>query len=277
MAKINDKTWREQTIEDVGQGNVLTIYFDDTNPNYVLLANPCESPLFVSTSPRVANDNADMVIPPNGRQLFSQAHGVKELYIRCYDAILHKVPVKSWEGEFDPVTINQTQQTVPQSDQQTLGYVTVNNFPATQQVAGSVGINNFPATQQVGGTVEINNFPTTQQVAGTVEINNFPTTQQVAGTVEINNFPTTQQIEMTKDSDTYNSMKVTAAGDTIVKNVPGKLIGIKSDGVTVAILKDDVNELWKTTGETHFSKAIQCVTNITVNLSAAGECYVLYQ
>jgi hypothetical protein len=187
---------------------------------------------------------------------------VKELYIRCYDAILHKVPVKSWEGEFDPVTINQTQQTVPQSDQQTLGYVTVNNFPATQQVEGSVGINNFPATQQV---------------AGTVEINNFPTTQQVAGTVEINNFPTTQQIEMTKDSDTYNSMKVTAAGDTIVKNVPGKLIGIKSDGVTVAILKDDVNELWKTTGETHFSKAIQCVTNITVNLSAAGECYVLYQ
>jgi hypothetical protein len=155
MAKINDKTWREQTIEGVGQGTVINVYFDDTNPNYILLSNPCESPLFVSTSPRVANDNADMIIPVNGRQLFSQAHGVKELFIRCYDATLHKVIVKSWEGEFDPATINQTQQTVSQYEQQTLGFVTVNNFPNIQQVQGTVGVNNFPAIQEVTGAVEV--------------------------------------------------------------------------------------------------------------------------
>ncbi|MBT2718082.1 hypothetical protein [Bacillus sp. ISL-57] len=174
MAKMNNESWREQTIEGVGVGKVKTIYFDDTKPNYILLTNPCHSPLYVSTSPAVSDKVADIIIPVNGRQLFSQMNGVKELYIVCYDSDVHSVRVKSWEGEFDPVTLNQTQETVTSDPNQSLGNVVVTNFPSTQEVnvknpVTSVGVNNFPAIQKVNvenpvTSVGVNNFPTTQDV-----------------------------------------------------------------------------------------------------------------
>lgn len=197
MAKINDKSWREQTVENVGMGNIKTVYFDDTKPNYILLSNPGPLPLYVSTNPNVSNVDADMVIPAYGRQLFAQAFGVKELFFVCYDGEIHNVRLKSWEGEFDPVSINQTMQTVPQAEDLNLGNVIVTNFPSNVEinndlgnpvpVSGNVGINNFPATQPVSGTVGVNNFPETQPVSGTVGVNNFPETQAVAGTVTIGN------------------------------------------------------------------------------------------
>lgn len=174
MAKMDNKSWREQTVEGVGVGVVKTIYFDDTKPNYILLTNPCHSPLYVSTSPAVSDKVADIIIPVNGRQLFSQMNGIKELHVVCYDGDIHAVRVKSWEGEFDPVTLNQTQETVASDPNQNLGNVTVVNFPTTQKVnltnpTTSVGVNNFPAVQKVNvenpvTTMGVNNFPETQNV-----------------------------------------------------------------------------------------------------------------
>lgn len=157
MGKINEKSWREQTIDNVGAGDRKVIYFDDTKPNYVLLSNPCHSPLYVSSSPAVSDQEADIIVPVNGVQLYSQAHGLKEMYIICYDNDLHKVRVKSWEGEFDPATINQTQKTVPQYEDQSLGNVTVTNFPNIQDIQGDVAISNFPAVQQIQGGITVEN------------------------------------------------------------------------------------------------------------------------
>lgn len=149
MSKINDKSWREQTIEDVGSGVRKVVYFNDTKPNYILLSNPCHSPLYVSTSPAVSDVDADMIVPVNGVQMYSQAHGIKELYLICYDPDLHKVRVKSWEGDFDPATINQTQKTVPQNENESLGTVTVTNFPNVQPVSGTVNVGNAQPIQTI--------------------------------------------------------------------------------------------------------------------------------
>lgn len=193
MAKMDSKSWREQTIENVGVGEKKTIYFSDTKPNYILLTNPCHSPLYVSTSPSVSDKVADIIIPINGRQLFSQMHGVKELHIICYDGDLHSVRVKSWEGEFDPVTLNQTQEITANDPDQHLGNVVVTNFPSTQKVTVQnpsipVAVNNFPATQPVSGSVG---------VTGTVGISNFPATQPVSGSVGVSNFPASQAVRNT--------------------------------------------------------------------------------
>jgi hypothetical protein len=168
MATINEKTWREQTVENVGQSHIINVPFYDTKPNYILLTNPCPSPLYISTSPSISSTEADMIIPPNGRQLFSQAFGTKELFILCYDAEVHKVRVKSWEGEFDPNTISTTKETVPQSPDLTLGNVVVTNLPTSTEISNDAG-NPVP----VSGTVGINNLPATQQIAGEVSVSNI--------------------------------------------------------------------------------------------------------
>jgi hypothetical protein len=187
---MNDKSWREQTIPNIGQGNIVRIYFSDTNPNYILFSNPSDSPIYMSTSPQVSSMEADMVIPPTGRVVFSQAFGVKEIYVLCLDSDEHKLRVKSWEGEFDPSIINQTQQTIPSSGSQKLGTVTVDNFPSTQDVdittqlptgtnkIGSVAIDGaIPAGTNNVGKVDVNSLPAipagTNNV-GKVDVNSLP-------------------------------------------------------------------------------------------------------
>jgi hypothetical protein len=151
VAKIKEKTWREQTVQNVGMGNVRTAYFKDTDPNYILISNTCPSPLYISTSPRVSDSEADMIVPAFGRQLFSQAHGIEELFLLCYDSDAHSVRLKSWEGEFDPASIPQTTDTSNSNPNQKLGNVTVTNFPSEQDVnvLNDIRISNFPATQDV--------------------------------------------------------------------------------------------------------------------------------
>lgn len=153
----NEKSWREYIVDNVGLGISRHVDFDDTNPNYAIISNPCDSPLYVSTSPKVSDKVADLVIPPKGRQIYAQMHGMRELHFMCYDGVSHSVTVKSWEGEFSPSAIPQSQQFSVVDEKQSLGTVEVSNLPNVQTVA----VNNIPDVQ----TVSVNNMPAKQSVS----------------------------------------------------------------------------------------------------------------
>jgi hypothetical protein len=131
---------------------------------------------------------------------------------------------------------------------------------------GAAQLVNISGNVQVQEPVTIDG---TVSVSGEMEVKNDSGNPiPVSGSVSVTNLPV---------PPVYQSMKITAGGDTIVKVGAGKLIGIKSDGVTVATIKDNTNELWATTGESQFSSPLGFTTNLTVSLSAAGTCYVIYQ
>jgi hypothetical protein len=139
----------------------------------------------------------------------------------------------------------------------TFGAAQLVNISGNVQVQEPVTID---GTVNVSGEMEVKNDSGNPiPVSGTVAISN------PVNSVGINNFPV------------YQSVKVTASGDTVVKVGAGKIIGIQSDGTAIATIRDDIAELWSTTGESQFSAPLGFNTNLTVNLSAAGTCYVIYQ
>lgn len=171
------KTWREQSVEPVGIGALMECAFDDTNPNYALITNPCPSPLYVGLSSQTSAGNAALVVPPFGQKILARPLPLNRIYIRCYDPETHAVNVASWEDEFSPNVISQTVESVkPISDTgDDADNVVVTNFPT------SFGINNLPSIQRVQvenptsfpSSVDVNNFPTSFNVG------NFPTEQNV--------------------------------------------------------------------------------------------------
>jgi hypothetical protein len=139
----------------------------------------------------------------------------------------------------------------------TFGAAQLVNISGNVQVQEPITID---GTVSVAGEVEVKNDTGNPiPVSGTVTVSN------PVSSVGINNFPV------------YQSMKVMASGDTVVKAGSGKIIGIKSDGTAIATIRDDTAELWSTTGESQFSAPLGFTTNLTINLSAAGTCYVIYQ
>jgi hypothetical protein len=145
-------------------------------------------------------------------------------------------------------------------------------------VSGNVNVQQpvtIAGTTSISGEVEVkNDSGNPLPISGNVGITGTPTVN--IGTipeVEIKNdtgspIPVTQSL--------YGTRKVTASGDTLVKTGSGRIIGIKSDGTTVATIKDGSTELWSTTGESQFSHPLGYSTNLTVNLSAAGTVYIIY-
>jgi hypothetical protein len=64
----------------------------------------------------------------------------------------------------------------------TIGSVTVTNFPSTQVVSGNISVTNFPSTQVVSGNVVL---ATGSNTIGSVTVTNFPSTQVVSGNVAL--------------------------------------------------------------------------------------------
>jgi hypothetical protein len=163
------KSWREYTVPDVGLNNVIDFRFIEIQPNYVLITNPCPNNLYVSLTPTVNANNADLVVPAYGQKIFARPLPINQLYFFCVDEDTHVVNLASWVQDFDAKIISQTQETIDTSlaDQRE---VTVTNFPPSTQVSNfptAFGVNNFPT--QFG----INNFPTQ------FNIGNFPANQPV--------------------------------------------------------------------------------------------------
>lgn len=154
MAKMNEKSHRE-TIVNVGDSVTTLVEFaDNTQPNYFQLSNPCPQPLFVSTNPQVSNTRADLIVPAYGTKLLVLMHGVRQIYLKCYDQDNHDVTIKSWEGEFDPNVIAQSQDITVSDPQNDLGIVTVGNMPENQDVTVTntnlnVTVSNMPVEQDV--------------------------------------------------------------------------------------------------------------------------------
>jgi hypothetical protein len=77
------------------------------------------------------------------------------------------------------------------------------------------------------------------------------------------------------------AVKVTAAapGDVVVKATPGIVAAIRAMAGTNVTLKDNATERWYVAagGKDDFPFPIACGTNITLNFSAAGDAYIIYQ
>ena len=103
-----------------------------------------------------------------------------------------------------------------------LGSVSVSNFPSSQAVSGTVGVSNFPSSQTVSGSVSVSNFPSTQAVSGTVGISSLPSLPSglnSIGSVSVSNFPSSQTVAGTVAVSNLPSTQ-TVAGAVSVSNFP---------------------------------------------------------
>jgi hypothetical protein len=240
------ESWREQDI--ILNDNAPTeVYFRETEPNHIVIANPTTNPMYIAESANVSPTFHEMSIPEGGFKMFAKPKNMKRIYIWHADAGEDKVHIVSFTGEFNPQSIAQTQETV-----------------TTQQLTGTMDISSLPplpaGTNHVG-SVGIDAIP--PLAAGSNNI----------GKVDVNNLPAV-------DSIAYTSQHVNAvgAGDVTVKNTGGKVIGIQAITGNVS-LKDNTYQVWgkvNAGSQILFPFPVLCNTNIILNFDAAGEAYILY-
>lgn len=187
MSSYVKSTWREQRVLIKNQ-RAVPIYFHDTKPNHILFANPSPHQLFVSVSSGVSDTTFDMIIPAYGTRLYAREMGVKEIYAYLNGTKDYYMTVTSWEGDFNPASINQSQEIVTAGASGILGTVDVANLlnplPAGTNKIGIVSVDNLPPSGPLPegnnkiGKVEITN--------GTVNLGaSLPTGENFIGYVGI--------------------------------------------------------------------------------------------
>jgi hypothetical protein len=245
VSKVQE-SWREQDI--VLNDNAPTeVAFLQTEPNHIVLSNPTSNPMYVSESANVSPTFHEMSIPSGGFKMFAKPKGMRRIYIWHADAGEDKVHIISFNDDFNPQSIAQTQETV-----------------TTQQLTGTMDISSLPPTPAGNnhiGEVAVNQIPS------------IPAGNNNIGKVDINSLPAI-------DNLAYTSQHVNAvgAGDVTVKNTGGKVVGIQAITGDV-ILKDNNYQVWGTIAagsQVLFPFPVLCNTSIILNFSVAGEAYILY-
>lgn len=156
MLKWKQSTWREQRVNVPGL-QPFQVDFIDTNPNYYLISNNSADVLYVSVSAGLGTAVYDIIVPSFGVKMFSRPLPGKFLYLYTPIALGAVVMVQSFEAEFNPTGIAQTQEVVSRGSAGVLGTVIVDTVTnpvilgASAAVIGKVDINNFAvaASQQV--------------------------------------------------------------------------------------------------------------------------------
>lgn len=255
MAEKVNGTWREQQAT-IKPGVSEVVYFRDTKPNYFHIVNSSASPLYVSLSGESSANTYDIAIPPYGTRVHQRMHGSDRIYLFSNATDQFRLVISSWEGEFDPASLAQSQEMVGAGADGLLGIVEVNNL-----------LSPLPAgTNNIGGVV-VNEFarplPTGNNVIGRVQVEPLP-----AGTASIG------KVEVTKAPDNVGTaLKVTAAapGVVIVKNAPGTVFALKGAGV----LQDGAAQIWD--NELNAPGGVQISTAINLLFQAAGTSFILYK
>lgn len=128
----------------------------------------------------------------------------------------------------------------------------------------NLGLNGLIGSPSAGGTVTIG-----ADSVGLAKASQLPAALGGGGGLKI------ERVDVGRSTG-----KATAAGDTVIKSSAGKVWALVclTSGVT-AKLKDASGDRWAVSSATpgNFPVPIACSGNITVNLSGAGEAYVLYE
>jgi hypothetical protein len=259
------ESWREQDI--VLNDNAPTeVYFKDTEPNHIVIANPTTNPMYISESANVSPSLHEMSIPSGGFKMFAKPKGMKRINIWHADAGEDKIHIVSFNGDFNPQSISQTQETV--NTQQITGSVDIATMPAIPAGANNIGkvdvnsLPSLPAGNNSIGQVAVNSLPA------------LPAGNNNLGKVDINSIP---NIDLLGYS--YQQVNGTT-GDNVVKPTSGKIAGVVGIGSINLILKDGTNQVWNTIPggtDKFFPFPIQCNTSIILNFDVAGTAYILYK
>lgn len=185
MADVKNSTWREQRIT-VPQSQVKEIFFIDTEPNHVIIANNSGGNVYVCSLPQVNTSNFDIIIPAYGKKLYAKELPFKKIFVYTEvpgGASLHVI---SFYGPFNPASIAQTQEIVGVSAGGLLGVVDINNIinplPAGTNKIGQVDISGFGAALPAGankiGKVDVDLFlnplPAGNNNIGDVDVVSLP-------------------------------------------------------------------------------------------------------
>jgi hypothetical protein len=173
---MDKTTWREQRVT-IEPHTAETIYFRDTYPNHILLNNSSPSPVFFGASIIPNPSNYDMVIPGYGTRLFPRMTGTDRIYLYTDGKDGATIQISSWEGEFNPASIPQSQEMVGAGADGLMGIVDVNGFmsplPAGGNYLGQVGIDSFnnplPQGDNVIGHVLVDNFDVLKDYSSQLE------------------------------------------------------------------------------------------------------------
>lgn len=281
MAEQNIKTWREQRktlLPDMPE----TVYFDDTKPNYIMVNNNGATPLYMGISSIASPSTYDVMIPGYGSKLHPRMSGTDRIYL--YSAAKEPVSIQitSWEGEFNPASVPQSQEVVAGGADGLLGIVDIGNFlvplPAGNNLIGSVMLDKFTSPLPTGdnkiGQVGISQFhsalPQGDNIIGRVKVAEAVTLASGVnniGKVDINSLPI--------QYGDYKKVTAAAAGEVEVKNGLGYVYQIVVEGATTVQLMDGTNEAWKL-GDFSSNIPIRCLTSIKLKFSGAGTAYILY-
>lgn len=158
-------TWREQRVR-VKPNNPVAIYFNDTKPNHILFSNPSPHQLFVSVSSSLSDTTFDMIVPAYGTRLYPRELGLREIYVYHNGSTEFTMNLTSWVGEFNPSSINQSQEIVSGSASGLLGVVDIghllNALPSGANKIGRVDVETFPS------------LPTGNNKIGKVDLETIP-------------------------------------------------------------------------------------------------------
>lgn len=246
----NNGTWREQRTR-LQPKQSETIYFNDTNPNHILVSNPVAAPLYIGVNGNVNASSYDMVIPPFGTKLYARMNGTNRVYIYSDSIETVDIQVTSWEGEFDPASIAQSTEMVGTGADGLLGIVEVNNIlaplPSGTNVIGGMFIKEFAAP-----------LPTGSNKLGRVEVE--------SGSVKVTELP--------QDGAIYKKVVASAASDIAVKDTKGFIYQVVSDKPVQII--DGTQEAWQK-GDFKSDTALICNTSIKLRFTEAATAYILYK
>lgn len=149
----------------VNMQTVKEINFQDTHPNHIYFANNSAYNVYVSISPLVSDSIFDMIIPPYATKLWARAEGTHQVYAANVSTIGNAhMTVISFEAEFDPRSLPQTQEIVGASAAGLLGVIDVQQIvtalPAGNNKIGNVGLadalpegNNNIGFVKIGGSI----------------------------------------------------------------------------------------------------------------------------
>lgn len=140
------ETWREQRVT-IKPSTSEIVYFYDTKPNHILISNNAPVPVFVGIGTIASATTYDMIVPGYGTRMFPRITGVEQIYLYTESNEDVTLQITSWEGDFNPASIPQSQEVVSGSVDGVLGIVNVNNFmnplPSGNNHIGQISIANF--------------------------------------------------------------------------------------------------------------------------------------
>lgn len=170
---MSKSTWREQHVA-VPANTPVSVNWNDTSPNIIIIANNGNSRVYVGQSANVSPTTYDIIIPPFGTRLYARPLPITTMWL--FSLVETRVHIASMEGEFSPLMVSQTQEISAMAASGLLGTVDVNQIyaplPAGTNEIGSVQISGFgeplPAGTNEIGKVRVSGFDTPIQGFGQI-------------------------------------------------------------------------------------------------------------